>query len=58
MADKKASGITILPVFVDGEQPTAYKFNTIGAQFKVTLSLLYQILGFLWSLLLVLIYLL
>ena len=30
MADKKASGITIMPIFVDGEQPSAYKFNTIG----------------------------
>ena len=32
MADKKKSGITVMPEFVDGEQPTAYKFNTIGAQ--------------------------
>ena len=32
MADKKKSGISVMPNFVDGEQPTAYKFNTIGAQ--------------------------
>ena len=49
MADKKASGITILPVFVDGEQPTAYKFNTIGAQFKKSNYELESSIGDIWE---------
>lgn len=49
MADKKKSGITILPIFVDGEQPTAYKFNTIGAQVKRSAYTLESSIGDIWD---------
>lgn len=49
MADKKKSGIAIMPTFVDGEQPTAYKFNTIGSQVQRASYLLESSVGDIWD---------
>lgn len=49
MADKKKSGISVMPTFIDGEQPTAYKFNTIGAQVKRSSYNLEVAVGDLWD---------
>lgn len=49
MADKKKSGIAIMPTFVDGEQPTAYKFNTIGSQVQRASYLLESSIGDIWD---------
>lgn len=49
MADKKKSGISIMPVFVDGEQPSAAKFNSIGAQVKRSDYILETSIGDIWG---------
>lgn len=49
MADKKKSGISIMPVFVDGEQPSAAKFNSIGVQVKRSDYILESSIGDIWG---------
>ena len=49
MADKKKSGISVMPVFVDGEQPSAAKFNSIGAQVKRSDYILESSIGDIWG---------
>ena len=34
MADKKKAGVSVVPEFVAGEQPTADKFNAISVQLE------------------------
>ena len=49
MADKKKSGISVMPEFVDGEQPSAQKFNSIGAQVKASDYNLEVSIGDIWD---------
>jgi len=49
MADKKKSGVSVVPEFVDGEQPTADKFNTIGSQLKRAAYVLEKAVGDAWD---------
>lgn len=49
MADKKKSGISVMPEFVDGEQPSAQKFNSIGAQVKASDYNLELSIGDIWD---------
>lgn len=49
MADKKKSGISVMPVFVDGEQPSAAKFNSIGAQVKRSDYIIESSIGDIWG---------
>lgn len=49
MADKKKSGIGLMPTFVDGEQPTAHKFNSIGAQTKRANFIIEKAVGDIWD---------
>ena len=49
MADKKKSGISIVPEFVAGEQPTADKFNAIGVQLERASSELEKSVGDIWG---------
>ena len=49
MADKKKSEINLFPYFVDGEQPTANKFNSIGIQISRNLYVIEKALGDIWN---------
>ena len=49
MADKKKSGVSVVPEFVDGEQPTADKFNAIGSQLKRAVYVLEKAVGDVWN---------
>lgn len=49
MADKFRSGISALPEFVDGENPSATKFSSTGVQAKRALNLLEKAVGDLWG---------
>jgi hypothetical protein len=49
MADKKKSGVTVMPIFVDGEQPSAYKFTTIGAQVLRSNYVIEKSVGDIWG---------
>lgn len=49
MADKKKAGISIMPTFVDGEQPTAAKFNSIGSQTQRATATLEYAVGDTWD---------
>lgn len=49
MADKKKSEINLFPYFVDGEQPTANKFNSIGIQISRNLYIIEKSLGDIWG---------
>lgn len=49
MADKKKAGISVMPEFVDGEQPSAQKFNSIGAQVKASDYNLEVSIGDIWD---------
>jgi len=49
MSDKLKSGVSVVPDFNDGEQPSAIKFSAIGAQVKLGLSLLEEAVGDIWG---------
>lgn len=49
MADKKKSGVSVVPEFVAGEQPTADKFNAIGVQLERAASELEKTVGDVWG---------
>jgi hypothetical protein len=49
MADKKKSGVSVVPEFVAGEQPTADKFNAIGVQLERAASELEKAVGDVWG---------
>ncbi len=49
MSDKLKSGVSVVPEFNDGEQPSAIKFSAIGAQVKLGFSLLEDAIGDLWG---------
>lgn len=49
MADKKKSASTVYPYFVDGEQPTANKFNSISLQVQSNLYVLEKAIGDIWG---------
>lgn len=49
MSDKLKSGVSVVPEFVAGEQPSAAKFTAIGAQNKLGLALLEEAVGDLWA---------
>lgn len=49
MADKKKSASTVYPFFVDGEQPSANKFNSISLQTRRNLFDLEKSIGDIWG---------
>lgn len=49
MADKKKSASTVYPFFVDGEQPSANKFNSISLQTRTNLFDLEKSIGDIWG---------
>jgi hypothetical protein len=49
MSDKLKSGVSVVPDFNDGEQPSAIKFAAIGAQVKLGFSLLEDAIGDVWG---------
>ncbi len=49
MADKKKAGVSVVPEFVAGEQPTADKFNAIGVQLERAASELEKAVGDIWG---------
>jgi hypothetical protein len=49
MADKKKAGVSVVPTFVAGEQPTADKFNAIGVQLQRAASELEKAVGDVWG---------
>jgi len=49
MSDKKKSGSSIFPFFVDGEQPSANKFNSISIQTRANLYVLEKTIGDIWA---------
>ena len=49
MADKKKAGVSVVPEFVAGEQPTADKFNAIGVQLERAASELEKAVGDVWG---------
>ena len=49
MADKKKGEINLFPYFVDGEQPSANKFNSIGIQISRNLYVLEKAIGDIWG---------
>lgn len=49
MSDKKKSSSSIFPFFVDGEQPTANKFNSISIQTRANLYVLEKTIGDIWA---------
>lgn len=49
MADKKKAGVSVVPEFVAGEQPTADKFNAISVQLERASSELEKSVGDVWG---------
>ena len=49
MADKKKAGVSVVPEFVAGEQPSAEKFNAIGVQLERAASELEKAVGDIWG---------
>jgi hypothetical protein len=49
MADKKKAGVSVVPEFVAGEQPTADKFNSISVQLERASSELEKSVGDVWG---------
>lgn len=49
MSDKKKSSSSVYPYFVDGEQPSANKFNSISIQTRSNLYVLEKAIGDIWS---------
>ena len=49
MADKKKSGVSVMPSFVDGEQPSAHKFSSIGSQVLYSNYIIEKSIGDIWG---------
>lgn len=49
MADKKKSELSVVPEFIDGEQPTAAKLNSIGSLLKREGFILEKSVGDIWG---------
>ena len=49
MADKLLSGVSVIPEYVDGEQPSAAKFTSLGSQVRRGLTQLEKAVGDIWD---------